>query len=148
MLLALALVVGLAVAHRDRQRLTAADEPVLTAGDEADLVEQFAAAQRDSAHTFETLLLRRLHTVLSRRVPLRAIRTAPGRHTGRLVFGNGTVLLARARRPGDLYVLAMGMTQHSICLDSWRREPDGTVLHFRWDGGAAQLLALGLDQAD
>lgn len=146
LLLALALVVGLAgVRARRRPRR---DELGLTPDDEAELTRGFAAAEHEDAHILETLLDRRLRTVQSRGVPLRAIRPAPGEHTGRLVFANGTVLLARARRPGDLYIVALNIRAHAICLTSWSRAPDGIVLCFQWEGKSAELLVLGLDQAD
>ncbi|WP_256841966.1 hypothetical protein [Ornithinimicrobium cryptoxanthini] len=162
LLLALALVVGLAVvrarrpARPDRAqppqparpRRPRGDEPALTPDDEEDLARGFAAAEHDGSHILEALLDRRLRTVQSRRVPLRAVRPAPGVHTGRLVFANGMVLLARARRPSELYLVALNVRAHAICLDSWSHEPDGTVLRLTWNSETAELLALGLDQAD
>lgn len=162
LLLALALVVGLAVVRARRadrpdralpqraarSRKPRGDEPALTPDDEAELARGFAAAEHDDSHILDALLDRRLRTVQSRRVPLRAVRPAPGVHTGRLVFANGMVLLARARRPGELYLVALNVHAHAICLDSWSREPDGTVLRLTWNAETAELLALGLDQAD
>ena len=160
--LALALLLGLALARALRDRRTSRadravrparghrhkDEPLLAPDDEAELAREFATVEHEEAHVLEALLDLRLRTVQSRRVPLRAIRAAPGPHTGRLVFANGTVLLARARRPGELYTVALNLRDHAVCLDSWTHEPDGTVLQFRWDGESAELVVLGLDQAD
>jgi hypothetical protein len=161
--LALVLLVGLALARArhdgatsrgrgrkalGRRRRGAADELQLVPDDEAELAREFAAVEHEHAHVLDALLNLRLRTVHSRRVPLRAIRAAPGPHTGRLVFANGTVLLARARRPGELYTVALNLRNHAVCLDSWTREADGTVLHLRWADESAELLVLGLDQAD
>ena len=163
LLLALTLVLGLAVVRGRRQvpphpgaarrapsrtRRQRRDDPVLAPDDEAELARGFAAAEHDDSHILDALLDRRLRTVQSRRVPLRAVRPAPGVHTGRLVFANGMVLLARARRPRELSLVALNVHAHAICLDSWSREPDGTVLRLTWNAETAELLALGLDQAD
>ena len=154
LLLALALVVGLAVVRgrrADRPDRALPQRPARSRRprrDDAELARGFAAAEHDDSHILDALLDRRLRTVQSRRVPLRAVRPAPGVHTGRLVFANGMVLLARARRPGELYLVALNVHAHAICLDSWSREPDGTVLRLTWTAETAELLALGLDQAD
>lgn len=156
--LLLALGLGLARALRASQRpeetaprphrRRVAGDPELTPEDEAELEREFAAVEKEGAHTLESLLDLRLRILSSRRVPLRAIRAAPGPHTGRLAFADSTVLLARARRAGELYRLAVAIPDNAITIQSWSHEPDGTVLVFRWPQESAELVVIGLDQAD
>ncbi|USQ80654.1 hypothetical protein [Ornithinimicrobium faecis] len=158
--LALVLILGLALARalRDRRKPSGPHpaeqprrrlgDPELTPQDEAELTREFAAVAEESGHTLDSLLELRVRVLTSRRVPLRAIRAAPGPHTGRLAFADSTVLLARARQPGELYRLALALPDHAITIDSWSHEQDGTVLSFTWPQERAELLVIGLDQAD
>lgn len=159
--LALALILGLGIARalrapgreppgrahaaRTRKRL---GDPAVSQEDAQDLARGFAEAERAAAHNLEALLEQRLHLVQSRRIPLRAIRAAPGPHTGRLVFADGTIVLVQARRPGELYRLALNIPDHALCVQGWTHKEDGTVLAFHWSDGQAELLVIGLDQAD
>ena len=61
---------------------------------------------------------------------------------------DSTMLLARAHRPGELYRLAVAVPEHSVTLESWSHRPDGTVLHLVWPHDSAEVLAIGLDQAE
>lgn len=156
---ALVLVLGLGVARAlgdrrrsptrtPKQRKRRSDDPQLNPQDELELERDFAAAAAEGAHTLESLIDVRLQQLCSRAVPLRAIHAAPGPHTGRLAFADSTVLLARARRPGELYRLALSLPEHSLTINSWTRELDGTVLRFSWEQQSAELVVIGLDQAD
>ncbi|MCK0110726.1 hypothetical protein MWU75_01025 [Ornithinimicrobium sp. F0845] len=165
LVLALALVLGLGVvrALRDRRqrRGTSArepraprpgprrpDDPDVAPEDEAELAREFAAVEAEGAHTLEALLELRLRVLSTRRVPLRAIRAAPGPHTGRLAFADSTVLLARARHPGELYRLALAIPDNALTIDAWSHEQDGTVLTFTWLHESAEIVVIGLDQND
>src|SRR5699024_1983300 len=114
----------------------------------AELARELAAAERDGAAALEVLLDRRLRILTSRRIPLRAIRSAPGPHTGRLAFADSTVLLGRARRPGELYRLAIAVPEQSVTIKSWTQEVEGAVLHLVWGQEQAEVIIVGLDQAD
>lgn len=158
--LALVLILGLALARALRDRRHRSDahhpsvqpphpgDPAIAPQDEAELTREFAAVEQESGHALESLLELRVRVLASRHVPLRAIRTSPGPHTGRLVFADSTVLLARARRPGELYRLALALPDHSLTIETWSHEAEGTALRFTWSGESAELLVLGLDQAD
>lgn len=154
--LALAVVVALAVAAafaravRSRRAGTASAEatPALTPDDRAELERGFARIEQEVAGTLETLLAARLQVLVSRGVPLRAMRSAPGEHTARLLFANGTVLIGRAERPGELYALAIQVHREGVAVESWHADPAGTVVRFRWPAGSADLVVMGLDQAD
>lgn len=162
LVLALVLILGLMLARalRDRpggppstaRRGSGRDgpDPGLTPEDTAELTREFAAAAEESSHALESLLDRRLWVLASRRVPLRAIRHAAGLpHSGRLVFADGTVLLARAQRPGELYRLALAVADgRSVTIDVWSHGPEGTALRCTWSRESADLLVLGLDQSD
>lgn len=156
--LALVLILGLAlaralrgprdapVAHPSQQ--TRPGVPSIAPQDEAELTREFAAVEHESGHALESLLELRVRVLASRHVPLRAIRASPGPHTGRLVFADSTVLLARARQPGELYRLALALPGEALTIETWSHESDGTVLRFSWPGQSAELLLIGLDQAD
>lgn len=155
--LALVLILGLALARALRERWRQppsghpwrpSEAPALAPQDEAELSREFAAVEQESGHHLTLLLDRRLRVLATRRIPLRAIRPAPGPRTGRLVFADSTVLLARAHRPGELYRLAVAVPEHSVTLESWSHRPDGTVLHLVWPHDSAEVLAIGLDQAE
>lgn len=157
---ALVLVTGLGLARARRERPrdggrraregpSPADTPALTLEDASDLDARFAAVFDEASRTVEVLVEARLDVLRHRRVPLRAVRPSPGPHAARLCFANGTVVLAQASRPGELFNLAIGLQHHTICLESWSRVPEGLTLHFAWrPQGSAKLVAVGLDQAD
>lgn len=154
-LLALALVLGLMVARAVRDRSARprtgarAPQDALAPQDESDLAREFAAVEEELGATRQRLLARRLEVLRTRQIPLRAVRPAPGPRTGRLVFADGTVVIARARRPGELYVMAVQLHDHAVCLESFTAADEGTVLRMVWPPeGSAELVALGLDQAD
>lgn len=154
--IALAVGLGLALARALRGPETPGSRPRrpsptaegLVPDDEAELARTLAAAAREESHTLESLVDHRLRVLASRHVPLRAIRAAPGPHTGRLAFADSTVLLARARRPGELYRLAVAIPDNAITIEAWSHEQDGTVLTFRWPQDSAELVVIGLDQSD
>lgn len=135
--------------RRARPAPSTVDTPALTLDDTSDLEARFAAIFDEASRTVEVLVEARLDVLRHRRVPLRAVRPAPGPHAARLCFANGTVVLAHGSRPGELYNLAIGVQHHTICLESWARVPEGLTLHFAWrPKGSAKLVAVGLDQAD
>lgn len=150
LVLALVLILGLMLTRALRGSDQDTPDVGLTPEDTAELTREFAAVAEESSHALESLLDRRLWVLASRRVPVRAIRHAPGLpHTGRLVFADGTVLLARAQRPGELYRLALAVADgRSVTIDAWSHGPDGTALRCTWSQEGADLLVLGLDQAD
>ena len=156
----IALVVGLAAAAAGalrRDRVPAAPAGPAESGsvagavvDEADLEAIFAQATRDFDGAMLALLTARLRPVVLRRVPVMAVRPAPAPSTARVLFADGTVVIARGYRPGDLGQLSVGvLTQPSVCLVSYSREDHVTRLEF----GLSQdrrlcAVAVGLDQAD
>lgn len=155
--LALVLILGLALVRAlrnsreqppSRHPWRPPEAPTLAPEDEAELSREFEAVEQESGHRLTLLLDQRLRILSSRRIPLRAIRPAPGPRTGRLVFADSTVLLARARQPGELYRLAVAVPERSVTIGSWAHQPDGTVLHLVWSEDSAEVLAIGLDQAD
>ena len=156
--LALVLTLGLGLARALRERhpppdsvvpqRREADAPEFAPEDAAELERQLAAIAAEGAHTLESLLGLRLRILSSRHVPLRAVRAAPGPRTGRLVFADSTVLLARARRSGELFRLALAIRAPAVTTESWSHEQDGTVLTFTWPRERAELVLIGLDQAD
>lgn len=160
----IALVVGLATAaanalHRDRVPTAPAARgrpgpmagPVANAVvDEAELEAIFDRATRDFDGAMLALLTARLRPVVLRGVPVKAVRPAPAPSTARVMFADGTVVIARGYRPGDLGQLSVSvLTQPSVCLVSYSRENDVTRLEFVLSRGRRLCaVAVGLDQAD
>ena len=143
-LVALALVVGLALARRAHPSPPPTPPPVK---DELEL--RFDAVLEEASEIKKRLVSARLDVLRDRRVPLRTIRAAPGVHTARLLFANGTTVIAHARQPGQLYTVALHLRSAHVTLDSWAQEHDGLVLRLIWGPeGRAELVAEGLDQAD
>lgn len=116
---------------------------------DAALDEAFDAVLAAHAHELGDLLETRLRGLVARRVPVRAVRRAPGTHTARVCFADGTVVLARSAGGRDLVALVMGMQRGSVLLAGFTREERGTRLDLRSRSGRPlALLALGLDQPD
>ena len=92
-----------------------------------------------------------LETLLSRRVPVRGIEPGPVTGVGRMRWGDGTVMLVAAARPGDLSrVLRTLATRRSLTLGSYELTEDGPRLTLRGATGRepVQLIVVGPDQPD
>lgn len=114
-----------------------------------DLDEAFERISAAHARERDVLLDSRLSQLVHRRVPVRAIRRAPGRMAVRVCFADGTVLLCRGTGHGDLGLLVLAMPGHSVRLAGYSREAAGTRLEFRWQPDhRVAALAVGLDQPD
>lgn len=124
-------------------------EPTLDPADIAELAERFAAVDAEQARAHSFAIDMRLRVLARRRVPLRAVQPAPTAGTARICFADGTVVLARAARPGELVNLVCGVHRAATCLASWNAGPPQTTMRFAWSHGhTADLIALGLDQSD
>lgn len=142
--IAVAVVAGALGARRRR----AAPQPMLDPRDVSELSERFAAIAADHAPVRAAAIDARLRVLRSRRVPVRAVLPAQRAGTARVRFADGTVVLVGATCRRDLFSLACGVDR-DVSLASWRSAPDRTTVHFVWRaGGSADVIALGLDQAD
>jgi hypothetical protein len=165
----LTLVVAVAAAIRWRRRAPAAPEddaterpphPRPTRGSSDDVSETAApldgslhdALERvwaEHSHDAETLLYARLHQLVQRGVPVRAIRRAPGRQVVRVVFADNTVVLCQGTGTGDFGRLGLAMHRSAVRLGGYVQEETGTRLEFRWNPGQRlAAVAVGLDQPD
>ncbi len=84
-------------------------------------------------------------------MPPRLVEAGPVARSARLHFADGTTVLVRSLRPGDLAVLAVVMRRCSARPVSCTVAPDGsTQLQLVWPGGHRPLAmeVLGLDQPD
>lgn len=117
--------------------------------DEAELVHAFQSVDRELGAAREKLLAARLEVLRRRQVPARGVRQVPGADAARLAFADGTVLIVRARKAGDLYVMAVSLVEHPVCVRDVRHEEGNTVVQMVWPPhGHLELQVLGLDQAD
>lgn len=153
----IALVLGLAAAIggglRSRARATQRSPVTVAAGravDEAEIDVLFAQTSHDFDAAMLALLTARLRPVVLRGVPVHAVRPAPAPRTARVLFADGTVVIARGYRPGDLGQLSVGvLTQPPVCLVSYSRENDVTRLEFVISPDRRlSAVAVGIDQAD
>jgi hypothetical protein len=103
----------------------------------------------EHAHDAETLLYARLHQLVQRGVPVRAIRRSPGGRTVRVVFADNTVVLCQGTGTGDFGRLGMAMHRGAVRLGAYVQEEAGTRLEFRWNPDQhLAAVAVGLDQPD
>jgi len=154
-----ALVIRRAVVRRRRRRAGGA-EPGQTPGTaplpdastfpvDDELNAAFDAVLAAHAHELGDLLEMRLRGLIARQVPVRAIRPAPGTHTARICFADGTVVLARSGSGRELSAIVLGMQSGSVVVSGFTREDPLTRLDLRSRAGRPlALLAIGLDQPD
>ena len=103
----------------------------------------------EHASSAEALLYARLHQLVQRGVPVRAIRRAPGGQVVRVVFADNTVVLCQGSGTGDFGRLGMAMHRGAVRLEGYAQEETGTRLEFRWNPGQClAAVAVGLDQPD
>ena len=170
----LTLVVAVAAAIRWRPRPTAAPEPpparrdaapatgspatprsaAPTDGDDVvavdgSLDEALERVWAEHASSAEALLYARLHQLVQRGVPVRAIRRAPGGQVVRVVFADNTVVLCQGTGIGDFGRLGLAMHRSAVRLSGYVQEEAGTRLEFRWSRDQhLAAVAVGLDQPD
>jgi len=142
-------VAGCTAAVREALRHAAHPAPPVEF-DEAEIDALFVRAAQDFDGALTALMTARLRPVVLRRVPVKAVRPAPAPHTARVLFADGTVVIARGHRPGDLGQLSVGVLLHPpVCLVACRRVNGTTHLEFvLHHSRRLTALAVGLDQAD
>lgn len=122
------------------------DGPATMDGSLHEALERVWAEHSRSA---ETLLYARLHLLVQRGVPVRAIRRAPGGQVVRVVFADNTVVLCHGTGSGDFGRLGMAMHRSAVRLGGYAHEETGTRLEFRWPPDQhLAAVAVGLDQPD
>lgn len=112
------------------------------------LAEEFDAIAAEAGRTRGQLLGIRLAGLRTNRVPLRTIRASPAKGVARLGFADGTVILARSVRQGDLSAVAIMRQQAAVLVADFDEHPDGMTLHLAAEGRRCTLIAVGLDQGD
>jgi hypothetical protein len=116
---------------------------------EGSLHEALERVWAEHSRSAETLLYARLHLLVQRGVPVRAIRRAPGGQVVRVVFADNTVVLCHGTSSGDFGRLGMAMHRSAVRLGGYAHEETGTRLEFRWHPDQhLAAVAVGLDQPD
>jgi len=117
--------------------------------EDGSLHEALERVWAEHAHDAETLLDARLHQLVQRGVPVRALRRAPGGRVVRVVFADNTVVLCQGSGTGDFGRLGLAMHRSAVRLGGFTHEETGTRLEFRWNPGQRlAAVAVGLDQPD
>ena len=124
------------------------DELLAAAAEVDDLDAAFDRVLESHSRELGILLASRLQRLVDRRVPVRAIRDAPGTSAARVCFADGTIVLARGVVPGDFVRIAWGIHASSVWLQGFSRVDATTRLDLRWHEGRVAVVALGLDQPD
>ncbi len=125
-----------------------ADDLLAGSADVDDLDAVFDRVLESHSRELGILLASRLQRLVDRRVPVRAIREAPGTSAARVCFADGTIVLARGVVPGDFVRIAWGIHASSVWLEGFSRVDATTRLDLRWHEGRVAVVALGLDQPD
>lgn len=92
-----------------------------------------------------------LARLLSRRIPVRGLEPGPLTGVARMRWGDGTVMLVAAARPGDLSrVLRTLATRRSLTLAAYEDGEDGPLLTLHGAVGRepVRLVVVGRDQPD
>ncbi len=116
-----------APAPRPRRRSTIDGSVV-----DGSLHEALERVWAEHASSAEALLYARLHQLVQRGVPVRAIRRAPGGQVVRVVFADNTVVLCQGTGIGDFGRLGLAMHRSAVRLSGYAQEEAGTRLEFRW----------------
>lgn len=119
----------------------------LTAGDAAELAEIGHRVEAEYSASAPAVISANLARLVSRRVPVRAVRATGVTGLGQVCFADGTVVFVRGTRPGDLSWLAVKSLLQPIRFEAFRRESRGVILDLTWPGDRVSVLAVGLDQA-
>jgi hypothetical protein len=129
-----------------RRRESETPWPALYSPDVAEIDARLAAI---SAVSPPALALR-LTPLVDKSVPLRHITATSYVRTCRVRFADGTTVLARGARPGDVAVLVAAMRSRSLPPLACRTDLEGTHLVFAGlrRSTTLTLLVTGMDQAD
>ena len=134
-----------------RRRAPDARDPAdglhLAAEDAAELAEIGRQVAQEYRATSPAVISANLARLISRRVPVRAVRPSGVPGLAQVCFADGTVVFVKAQRPGDLSWLAVKSLIHQICFEAYHAEPRGVVLELAWPGDRVSVVAVGLDQA-
>lgn len=145
-----ALVIVIRPARRTSAPITTVTEEELFGSDAAELEKAFAAVEAETLASRRRLVRIRLESLRSDRVPLRRIATSPGPGVARLGFANGTVLLARASRAGDVANVIRLHHRGGLIVVGYADHDAGVVVAMEATvgRGRCELVVIGLDQAD
>jgi hypothetical protein len=116
----------------------------LAASDVDELARIGALVAAEYGLSSPAVLSANLTRLIRRQVPVRGLHAAAVRSIGGLQFADGTVVLVRGRRVGDLGRVAVGLQFGSVHLDDFHADPDGVVLDVSYGGRHDQLCALGI----
>lgn len=145
--LAVLALLGAVVVRRGGSRGRGAADPF--GADSGEVADRLARIVADAGSTQRRLLSGRLTSLRSHRVPLRAIRRSPVPKVARLLFADGTVILARSLVQGEVTRLGLMREAGSVVIADFGRHPDGIEVALRGvRGDACRVLAVGLDQSD
>lgn len=106
-----------------------------------------AEVEAEYGLTSPAVLCVHLGRLMRRSVPLRGLQDAGASRMGGLQFADGTVVLVRGQRAGDLGRIAVGIYYGSAHLDDFHAESGRVTLEVSCRGRHDQLSALGVTVA-
>ncbi len=114
-------------------------------GDAAELDRIARELAREHHRAVAASLWVLLDTLHKRGVPLREVRPVPGiRGQGVLVFADGSAILARSPRPGDLGTVAVASLQERVLLTAAADTGSEFAIQLSWGADARQLAAVAV----
>ncbi|HOB04931.1 MAG TPA: hypothetical protein PKM36_06630 [Propionibacteriaceae bacterium] len=95
----------------------------------------------------------RLDQLMARRIPVRGVSAGPVLHSTRLRFADGTTLLVRSERSGNMArVLQAVLSGRPVLVERWERRSGGLALALAVQSSGRRLhlgmVVLGPDQPD
>lgn len=118
----------------------------LSATDVAELTEIGRRVAAEHGQSSPTVITTNLARLMGRRVPVRAVRPGAIRTLGVLCFADGTTVIVKGHRPGDLGRIAAGIYFGRVELAAFRPEGSGVTVEVRFGRRQESLSALGITQ--
>lgn len=124
---------------------TATDGLQLSAEDVAELTRIGHDIAAEYVLSSPAVLSANLARLLARRVPVRSVAGGSIPRVGGLHFADGTVVLVKGMRTGDLGRVATRALLHQVTLEGFHCTNDGVVLDLLAAGHPVSLMAVSLD---
>lgn len=123
-----------------------ADLPLARA-DVAELSRIGRQVAADYGFSSPVVIRSNLARLVSRRVPVRAIRRGGAEQVGALCFADGTVVLVRGQHAGDLGRLAVRALHQQLTFEDFHADSDQLIIELAGPHERLSVVAVGLEPA-